>query len=134
MIFNEDMVFAGRALQAGYRIRDTPEAAVYHSHNYGCMAQFHRNFDLGVSQAQHPEIFSGTSSEGEGMRYVKAVTAKLWENREIPQIPVFAARCAFRLAGYRLGKSYEKLPDGLVRRFSSTRSYWDRVVSGKSGG
>lgn len=132
MIFNEDMVFAGRALQAGYRIRYTPEAEVYHSHNYGCMAQFHRNFDLGVSQAQHPEIFSGTSSEGEGMRYVKAVTARLWENRELLQIPVFAARCAFRLAGYRLGKGYEKLPEGLVRRFSSSGAYWDRKFAGKA--
>ncbi len=33
--------------------------------------QFHRNFDLGVSQAEHPEIFEGVPSEGEGSGLVK---------------------------------------------------------------
>ena len=57
-IFNEDMVLAGNACQRGYAICYVPEAGVIHSHNYTCAQQFHRNFDLGVSQADHPEIFA----------------------------------------------------------------------------
>ena len=125
MIFNEDMVFAGRALQAGYRIRYTPEAKVYHSHNYGASAQFHRNFDLGVSQAQHPEIFAGTSSEGEGMRYVKEVVRYLRTTGNGRLIPQFCVRCAARLTGYRLGKGYQKLPAGLIRKCTSNPAYWE---------
>lgn len=70
-IFNEDMIYAGGLIQAGYGIAYAAEARVIHSHNYNCMQQFHRNFDLGVSQAEHPEIFEGVPSEGEGMRLVK---------------------------------------------------------------
>lgn len=42
-----------------------------HSHNYSVKQQFHRNFDLAVSQTAHPEIFEQVSSEAEGMRLVK---------------------------------------------------------------
>ena len=53
-IFNEDMIYAARAVKAGWRIAYAADAHVYHSHNYTAKEQFHRNFDNGVSQAQHP--------------------------------------------------------------------------------
>lgn len=55
--FNEDMLFAAKAVQAGWKIAYCAGAKVYHCHNYTCAEQFHRNFDNGVSQAQHPEVF-----------------------------------------------------------------------------
>ena len=58
-------------LQDDYAIAYVAEARVIHSHNYGCAAQFHRNFDLAVSQADHPEVFAGIHSEGEGIRLVR---------------------------------------------------------------
>ena len=70
-IFNEDMIFASHLIEAGKKIAYAADAKEVHSHNYGCLAQFHRNFDLGVSQAQHPEIFDAYPSEGEGIRMVK---------------------------------------------------------------
>lgn len=63
-IFNEDMIYAGWMVKKGYGVAYVAEARVYHSHNYSCAQQFHRNFDLGVSQAEHPEIFEGVPSEG----------------------------------------------------------------------
>ena len=56
-IFNEDMICAGTMIQKGYSVVYAADARVYHSHNYSGRQQFHRNFDLGVSQAEHPEIF-----------------------------------------------------------------------------
>lgn len=53
-IFNEDMIYAGNIAKKGYGIAYQADACVYHSHNYSCSQQFHRNFDLGVSQAEHP--------------------------------------------------------------------------------
>ncbi|MCU6429181.1 glycosyltransferase family 2 protein, partial [Enterobacter sichuanensis] len=70
-IFNEDMIMAGKMIKSGREIAYVAEAMVYHSHNYGNMMQFKRNFDLAVSQADHPQIFSMASSESEGMRMVK---------------------------------------------------------------
>lgn len=123
-IFNEDMIYAGRALQAGYQIFYAAEACVYHSHSYSASQQFHRNFDLGVSQAQNPEIFGGLSSEGEGMHYVKTVMWEMKQEKQAGQIPGFAFRCAARLAGYRLGKAYERLPEKMIRLCSSNRNFW----------
>ena len=53
-IFNEDMIYAHKAIMAGYSIAYAADACVYHSHNYTGVQQFHRNFDMGVSQADHP--------------------------------------------------------------------------------
>ena len=74
-IFNEDMIYAATAMDAGYAVAYVPEAKVVHSHNLTPMQQFHRNFDLAVSQAEHPEVFVDLKSEGEGIRLVKQ-TAK----------------------------------------------------------
>ena len=57
VIFNEDMFFATNAIEHGYGVAYAAEAKVVHSHNYTMRQQFHRNFDLAVSQKQHPEIF-----------------------------------------------------------------------------
>lgn len=46
-IFNEDMIYAAKAVEAGYAIAYAADARVVHSHNYTNGQQFHRNFDLG---------------------------------------------------------------------------------------
>ena len=54
------MIYAGNAvLYRGQAIAYVAEARVIHSHNYGCSAQLKRNFDLAVSQTDHPEVFDG---------------------------------------------------------------------------
>lgn len=55
------MIYAAKAVEAGYSIAYAADAEVVHSHNYTNGQQFHRNFDLGVSQAEHPEVFGGVS-------------------------------------------------------------------------
>ena len=125
-IFNEDMLYAGKAAQAGYRIYYQAAARVYHSHSYTAAQQFHRNFDLGVSQADHPEIFAAARSEGEGVRYVKTVAAHLWRAGAKRELPGFLAGCAARLLGYRLGRAYRRLPRRLVLACTGSRWYWEK--------
>ena len=129
MIFNEDMVLTGRALQAGWSVRYSPEAVVLHSHNYTAGQQFHRNFDLGISQADHPEIFGRFPSEGEGVRYAKAVISYLMEKKAYAEILPFAAGCAARYAGFRLGRSYTKLPKKLALKCTSNRTFLERRLN-----
>lgn len=123
-IFNEDMIFAAKAVKAGYLIAYEPAAEVYHSHSYTCREQFHRNFDLGVSQAQHPEVFETVASESEGLRFVKDAAAYTFRIRK-PWLAVgLVLQSAFKYAGFRLGKRYKTLPDALVRRCSMNKEYW----------
>ena len=126
-IFNEDMVFAGRALKAGYRIRYTAEARVFHSHSYSAVQQYRRNFDLGVSQADHPEIFAGSRSEGEGKRYVLAVLKLLSQHHALKEAPGFIAGCGMRYLGYRKGLNYRRLSRRAIRRATANPVYWKRV-------
>ena len=123
-IFNEDMIYAGHAVQAGYKIVYAAEAKVLHSHNYSCMQQFHRNFDLGVSQAEHPEVFAGVSSQSEGISLVKKTIKHLVEVKQKRMIPYLIVSSGFKYAGYQLGKHYKRLPYGMIRKCSSNKQYW----------
>ena len=124
MIFNEDMVFAHTLIENGYRIAYAADATVYHYHNYTNMQQFHRNFDLAVSQAMHPEVFGDVSSESEGMAYVKAAFSYFKREGKPFVIVPFVIQSAFRLCGYRLGKKYRKLGRRLILECTASPEYF----------
>ena len=125
-IFNEDMILAGHMVQSGYGIAYASQARVVHSHNYPAMMQFHRNFDLGVSQAQYPEIFAGIPSEGEGIKLVKKSMKYLLKSGHVWLVPVRVVQSGAKYAGYLLGKNYRRLPDFLVRWCSMNKNYWKK--------
>ncbi len=123
-IFNEDMIYAARAVEAGYGIAYTAEARVVHSHDYSNRKQFQRNFDLGVSQAQHPEVFAAYPSESEGIRLVRQLIRHLRESGHRSQIPHVMMQSGARYIGYQLGRHYRALPDKMVVRMSNNKEYW----------
>lgn len=122
-IFNEDMIYAGRAVQSGYRICYEAKAQVVHSHNYGMVMQFHRNFDLGISQAEHPEIFASLKSESEGAKMVKKTAVHLLKTGHPFEIIRLVTGSAAKLFGYKLGKNYRKLPKKFVVSFAMNKEY-----------
>lgn len=123
-IFNEDMLYAAKVLKEGYKIAYVAEARVIHSHNYTCKQQFQRNFDLGVSQADHPEVFAEVPSEGEGIRSVKKTIKHLQKTGNNSKIPYVIMQSACKYIGYRLGKGYQHLPRKLVMKCTSNKEYW----------
>lgn len=123
-IFNEDMIFAGTAVKAGYQIAYEAQACVYHSHNYTCMQQLKRNFDLGVSQAQHPEVFQGVPSESEGIKMVKKTITHLKEQKRWYLIPYLIVSSGCKYLGYQLGMHYKALPYGIIVRCTNQKTYW----------
>ncbi|MBD9014077.1 MAG: glycosyltransferase family 2 protein, partial [Lachnospiraceae bacterium] len=125
-IFNEDMIFAGKIILNGGSIAYVPTARVIHSHNYGNLEQLHRNFDLAVSQAEHPEIFALASSESEGMKLVKQTAGYLVKSGHPWLLPELVVKSGFKFIGYRLGKAYRKLPESLVKRLSMNKNYWEK--------
>lgn len=124
-IFNEDMIYAGGLIKSGYEIAYVSEAKVVHSHNYSGIKQLRRNFDLAVSQTEHPEIFGGIASEQEGIRLVKQTAVhciKIGKPWLILSL-VFLSGCKY--IGYRLGKNYRRLPKWLVRWCTMNKEYWN---------
>ena len=123
-IFNEDMILAGNMIKSGKTVAYAADARVIHSHNYTGLMQFHRNFDLAVSQADHPEIFAGIRSETEGIRLVKE-TARHFLKEGKPWILLeLVWKSGWKFLGYRLGKEYRRLPGWMVRWCTMSPSYW----------
>lgn len=123
-IFNEDMIYAAGAIKAGYAVAYEAGAKVYHSHNYTCKQQFKRNFDLGVSQAEHPEIFANVPSESEGAKMVKMVLAQLKSRGRWREMIYFFFQSCSKYAGYLLGKNYRRLPRKCILACTDNKEYW----------
>ena len=123
-IFNEDMIYAGNLVKAGYGVAYVADALVIHSHNYSGRQQFHRNFDLAVSQADHPEVFGGIRSESEGIRMVKQAAGHCMRIGKPWLIFSLVYQSGCKYIGYKLGRSYKRLPRWLVFWCTMNRGYW----------
>lgn len=123
-IFNEDMIYAAGIMKQGFAVAYQAEAEVIHSHHYTGWQQFCRNFDLGVSQADHPEIFAEVPPEKEGKKLVKEMLRFLKKEGKLFWILPFIYESSCKLAGYRLGRGYRSLPKSLVIKCSMNRNYW----------
>lgn len=126
VIFNEDMIFAGKLIADGWKIAYAADAAVWHSHSYSPGRQLRRNFDLGVSQAQHPELFARYPSEGEGVRLVKMCAAYLVKSGHPGELGALFADSACKYLGYKLGRNYRHLPAGIIRHLTDNPAYWEK--------
>lgn len=123
-IFNEDMVYAAKAVDAGCGIMYCAGAMVYHSHNYSCKEQFRRNFDLGVSQVEHPEVFERVRSESEGIRMIRKTAAFLCRKGRWYELPYLVINSAYKYMGYRKGRKFRRLSPSQILRYTNNRYYW----------
>ena len=105
--FNEDMIYAHKALSNDFRISYAADAAVFHSHNLSLMDQFRRNRELARSQKEHPEVFSSLSSEDEGLRFVKNGFSYCLKQGSVFEAFSFIADCGFRFVGFEVGKIFK---------------------------
>ena len=125
VIFNEDLIFAAGAIQNGWKIIYKADARVIHSHEYTYRELIRRNFDQGVSQACHPEIFEKVKSEKEGIQPDLHTCEKAFKRKKI--FADYTAVCGKRV-------QISGLPDGKTitdnyRKVSSMKltmnhNYW----------
>lgn len=123
-IFNEDMLYAAKAIHSGYKIAYVADAQVVHSHNYTNKQQYKRYFDNGVSHAKHPEIFEGLPVTGEGMSLVKNTAEHLRKTgRGLEVIPLYI-QSAYKYMGFRKGKHYRSLSKNKILKCTMNPEYW----------
>jgi len=127
-IFNEDMVYAAGALNAGYAVSYCADALVYHSHNYTGRQYYRRNFDLGVSQANHPEIFERFNVKGTGMQLVRKSLAQICRKGTPADIIRLVYYSGMKYLGFRKGKNYHKLSLESCLKHTSDKEYWNRLT------
>ncbi len=73
LIFGEDTCTVGRLLMRGYKVAYMAEAMVFHSHNYSCLQEFRRSFDIGVLHITEKWLLDTYGrAEGRGWQYLQS--------------------------------------------------------------
>ncbi|MDR2547278.1 MAG: glycosyltransferase [Lachnospiraceae bacterium] len=129
IIFNEDMVFAAKAINAGYIVRYDPQVIVFHSHDYSLAELKRRSFDMGVSHADFAEVFSSLPPEAEGLKMIRLATRHFLRIRKPGFIIKLFAESLVKYHGFRLGKRYRSLSRKRIMRNTMNIHYWKHLLS-----
>ena len=108
ILTNEDMLMAEKLLHAGYQIAYSGEAVVYHSHRFTLGQEYRRNYIIGQTMKRYEERFEHVSEMGTGVKLVKNVMRQLVREGHIGECFCFAANCAARFLGNRMGRRAER--------------------------
>jgi rhamnosyltransferase len=131
VISNEDMLFAARAVRAGYLAAYCAEARVLHSHAFTLAQEYRRNFDVGVFLEMYREELGVTGVESEGLRYVGFVARGLLKRMKALSFARFGLHCVARLMGVRAGRRYAGLSRARILKRTGNQTFWDRFPEGK---
>lgn len=127
LISTEDTYAGAKILLAGYKLRYSAEAVVYHSHNYNMVQEFKRYFDIGSFHKTEEWIIKEFGkADNEGLRFFKSELSYLIKNKKYICIPEFFLRIMLKYIGYILGQSYKILPGWLIKKFSMHCGWWDK--------
>ncbi|MCX7965061.1 MAG: glycosyltransferase [Syntrophorhabdaceae bacterium] len=112
----EDMLFAAKLMQRGYKIAYVSDAKVIHSHNLSCFEQFKRYFFAGISFKKNRWFLELSKAEGEGLNFLKEELRYLIRHHAYPWLIYALIEAVFKYAGYKIGTNYDKIPF-LKRKF-----------------
>lgn len=124
VVSNEDMLFAVKAILAGYQVAYTATACVFHSHNYGYISLFKRYFDIGASLDNAPVIKLNGQSEAKGMDFIISQLKYIIKQHSYLYIPAVFLEASFKYAGYKLGTRHVLIPKPWKKYFGLQRVYW----------
>lgn len=103
LITNEDMFYAAKAIQNGYKTAYSAEAKIIHSHNFSLKEQYDRNYIQGIEIEKHKELLGNTSKNAEGLKMVKYVSARLLKRGHVVSLVLFFLDCIARYMGSKAG-------------------------------
>jgi len=107
ILTNEDMLMAERLLHAGHKLAYTGRAQVYHSHRFTIAQEYRRNYIVGRTMKRYEARFEHVGEMGTGAKLAKDVLGDLVRGGHFVECFCFAASCAARLLGNRMGRRDE---------------------------
>lgn len=121
---NEDMYFAYKLINKGYRIKYCADSQVIHSHEYSFWELFRRYFDQGIFLSQNNYLmkYKANDSAFKMLKVVMIESLKEYNFRVLFNIiPNFLAR----FLGNKFGQNYKKISLERRKKYSSNKSYWE---------
>ncbi len=103
MMFNEDMYYARKILEAGYQKAYAADAVVEHSHALTFKQLYNRYYQTGIWFGEHPE-FDGYKTTDTGMRLAISVFRNAIKDANLPVLCRFLPDMASRYLGMKAGK------------------------------
>ena len=134
VVCNEDMLFAARAIFAGYKVAYTAEAAVWHTHNNSCLELFRRYFDIAASLDHEPRIQSTCKVEAQGLKYFKNQLHYTRDQRKHHEFPLLLLESAAKYFGYKAGENHTRIPPKLKKHLGRNRAYWMNIEQSSKDG
>jgi glycosyltransferase involved in cell wall biosynthesis len=117
----EDFSFAVQIVRQGQAIVYEPDAAVFHSHNYGLMKSFQQYFDNGVVYGRR-QIWDGKQKDrmrSDGLKYLWNEMKHLVGCGAGRRLPYVLCYEGVRYVGIILGRQERLLPEAFKKRASS---------------
>lgn len=128
-VSNEDMLFAAKAILAGYKVAYTAEAMVFHSHNYNCRQLFKRYFDIGASLDNAPFIKKVGKAESKGLDFICNQLKFVHAESGLVSVPAVFIEALCKYVGYKLGENHRLLPKTFKKYLGLHKGYWTRAAN-----
>lgn len=125
IIMAEDYCWAQEVLKKGYKILYNSKSEVAHSHSYGLIQLFKRNFDIGVA---YKTIYQKKDKQRgffkKGMKILGGEMKYLARNGKFYLIPYALLKDATKFVAVTIGKNSNYLPNSINKSFSNYPRYW----------
>jgi len=109
VIVNEDMLFAAKAIMAGYAVYYAADAKVYHSHPYSILRIFKRYFNIGRFFADDKWLLQYGGLRHYGGSIIKSGVITFWKEKKPHYIVALLTELAIKTIAYKLGWYYQLL-------------------------
>lgn len=130
LVCTEDVYVGFKLILSNKKIAYVAESAVYHSHDYGVMEEFHRYFDIGAFYcAFEPWILkTAGAAEGRGLLFLKHQLKALLV-KEPWLLPKCILSTITKYLGYRLGARWKIFPLRMRVWLGMNKAFWLRSES-----
>lgn len=128
VIMSEDQAWSKDVMLSGHAIVYQPAAELLHSHGYGTVEVFRRNFDSGFSIQQ---IYSGKTgiSAMQSLSRLRDEAIFVFRSGNLTDILRFPLYELARHLGFWMGMHAEALPIGLRKACGNLDRFWDQACS-----
>lgn len=127
VVCNEDMLFAAKAIFAGYKVAYSADALVLHTHHLGPVQLFRRYFDIATSLDHEPRIKALGRTEEKGLEFFRNQVKYLGDQNKLKYLPCTLLETAAKYFGFKTGANHNLIPTGLKKYLGSNTLYWSRL-------
>ena len=124
IICNEDVIYAAKALEAGYKVSYVSDAIVVDHKRLTDKEQMRKAFDFGVCVLKNPEIYDYSAVKDNYRKVEKMLLSHL--KRKGFSSEGFELKHMYRAqrAGYKKAAKYAKMSPSDLNRYTANPEYW----------